>query len=907
MNGAAATDFRPQRIAIALLCGLVVLSVSPALGASAQDSGFSVILDVEDVAERSWYVSGDSLNISVSIANLGSATTLTSNPSCPAVLSAFSENGDTLWNGLEEANCRQQSRATDFASEEIKDWFDLSWNFMDTDDAFVPSGLLTIIVSIPSTNLSTEFDVLWQSPVEISPSLNFELVTAESPSGTFNSAEGLFTAILLHNSAEQEIPMFSSENCFLRLTAWQNGVVITDGLTDVECDEGADEQTLDAGELRHYPWIYWDFIGDNGMEVETGDVLVELGLPDRSIIASTIVNYTNLGLPNDESLSGHNSPLMPSLVFSKQADEDGITRTSTGDSLGFTGVLTNTGDSTVTASFDNICRIEIFIIDPDGNIVYDTRDGRDCRDMEIDHVIDTNSFFTIEHAEWPLVDRNGCGLPFGTYTAVVDVPEFRLRSSSQFVHIDDGSGVTCSAENSVSMAQNVQFDNPLVLAEDEDSLNVSISMTNGEVDLDLRWISSCRIGVEIIDIDTMSTIGGMQTWCGSKSGERIRLNPNSIIVDNEFSILMVDNAGESLEDGNYMLEIHLNSVPSTELQYEFSWPLLNETVEEEVDTENGSAEVDELDPTASIISGTWMFVTNDFGGCWILNSDGQSHLLLDATSVTSWSPKPQTMGTYSVIDDPRDAPECPGWESQIAILEVLQEESILPISETPASEVQSDVEDESVIEAVAPTIVTVVVSTSILSMLVVAIASNESLRIPITQVGLALIGLVGRTHETNDGKYQRGRLMGYLTANPGCHFRALMGALDMSNGQITHHLKVLEDDGVVWRSKDGRLMRFYPSTIDCDTPADELPIPALSPDPNSLQGKILRLLDHDGVMGTYPTQRDLADRLERSQQLISHHLRTLQKYGLIEKSRAGLKNRYKLTKEAVFLLNQPRQ
>jgi len=146
--------------------------------------------------------------------------------------------------------------------------------------------------------------------------------------------------------------------------------------------------------------------------------------------------------------------------------------------------------------------------------------------------------------------------------------------------------------------------------------------------------------------------------------------------------------------------------------------------------------------------------------------------------------------------------------------------------------------------------------------------------------------------------------MGYLTANPGCHFRALMAALDMSNGQITHHLKVLNEEEVIWRRKDGRLMRFYPATINADTPADELPIPALSPDPNSLQGKILTLLDNDGQLGAYPTQKDLAERLERSQQLISHHLRTLQKYGLIEKSKSGLKNRYKLTKEAVFLLNQ---
>jgi DNA-binding transcriptional ArsR family regulator len=83
---------------------------------------------------------------------------------------------------------------------------------------------------------------------------------------------------------------------------------------------------------------------------------------------------------------------------------------------------------------------------------------------------------------------------------------------------------------------------------------------------------------------------------------------------------------------------------------------------------------------------------------------------------------------------------------------------------------------------------------------------------------------------------------------------------------------------------------------------DALPVPILAPDPLSLQGKILVLLDHDSQMGDFPTQAELAKRLDKSQQLISHHLRTLEKYGLIEGRRMGMRNRYKLTKEAMFLL-----
>ena len=83
---------------------------------------------------------------------------------------------------------------------------------------------------------------------------------------------------------------------------------------------------------------------------------------------------------------------------------------------------------------------------------------------------------------------------------------------------------------------------------------------------------------------------------------------------------------------------------------------------------------------------------------------------------------------------------------------------------------------------------------------------------------------------------------------------------------------------------------------------EDLPVPILAPDPLSLQGKILLVLDQDGEMGDFPTQSELAKRLDKSQQLISHHLRTLQKYGLVERRKMGVKNRYKLTREAVFLL-----
>ena len=202
----------------------------------------------------------------------------------------------------------------------------------------------------------------------------------------------------------------------------------------------------------------------------------------------------------------------------------------------------------------------------------------------------------------------------------------------------------------------------------------------------------------------------------------------------------------------------------------------------------------------------------------------------------------------------------------------------------------------------APASIAVVATTSLSIMSLLYLGNTEWIRIPALQVGIGIIGMVRRNGE-HDGEYQRGRIMGYLTANPGVHFRALLGALEMSNGQLTHHLKHLEGEERIWRRKDGRLVRFYPASIQTTLDEQELPVPLLTPDPNSLQGKILQLLDATENDIVNLSQKELAVRLEASQQLISHHLRTLEKFGLVEREKVGMRYRYQLTREAIFLVN----
>ena len=263
-------------------------------------------------------------------------------------------------------------------------------------------------------------------------------------------------------------------------------------------------------------------------------------------------------------------------------------------------------------------------------------------------------------------------------------------------------------------------------------------------------------------------------------------------------------------------------------------------------------------------------------------------------------PKDGWSGEYLVSTPKFDQTECEEFELPLISIEEIYHE--LEPKQHISIEVMQ-IKDDEIID-IETTIIIGVSTSTILGGLILFVGNTESLRIPTTTAGLWLLGLVGKTHETSDGRFQRGRLIGYLTANPGCHFRALMAALSMSNGQITHHLRLLENQELIWRVNDGRFVRYYPlnNSLYPGMNPENLPVPLLSPDPKSLQGKILTLLDDEHQYGEFPTQSELAKKLEKSQQLISHHLRTLQKYGLVEKRKMGIKNRYKLTKEAIFLL-----
>tara|TARA_B100001245_G_scaffold36264_1_gene23367 strand:- start:629 stop:1573 length:945 start_codon:yes stop_codon:yes gene_type:complete len=151
------------------------------------------------------------------------------------------------------------------------------------------------------------------------------------------------------------------------------------------------------------------------------------------------------------------------------------------------------------------------------------------------------------------------------------------------------------------------------------------------------------------------------------------------------------------------------------------------------------------------------------------------------------------------------------------------------------------------------------------------------------------------------GSYQRGRLEGFLTAHPGCHLSGIIRALEMGNHQAVHHLRVLENEDRVWCRRDGRLLRYYTSAVDRAAELSNLPRPVDANQLSDVALMVLRSIAEQEEGHPSPTQRELASRLETSQQLVSHHLKRLESQGLISRRRRGLRTNRELTDEGMRL------
>nr|AIE92551.1 hypothetical protein [uncultured marine group II/III euryarchaeote AD1000_24_F05] len=880
-----------------LIVGLAFILLAPLAisSASADSDDIELVISIsEPTTGADWYDGGESLSISISVKNSGATTqSIEYNPSCPVEIEILNKDDELFTSLREHRVCLEQRRAIDIPAGQTRSLDSFDWQWQNSSGAVINSGDVTINFNFES-GLATHVQPIQfqRSPVLIE-NLVLQVNTAPPISGGLDylSGESVYSHVSLTNSGSNPITIDADEGCMVTIQVNTMTTSNPPSMTDLECGSGT---TLGIGESVPLGWLIWDFTS-GGEQLESGLWSVEIATTGLSGLTSTFDATLAIGEPRPEAL------VEVAVSLLSDDDLDGIITDT--DNIQVKTELVNSADVPAELQFNSSCLVSIQLISEEGMITKDSRLNDICETEFSELKIDPTSQYTIDQRMWSMNADSTCELNDGSYLMLVTIPEYGITTEHLINYDGSDSGPACLASmQDTSLAQfrviDLLTNNP---GTDQESITFQIQLEN-QVDLDIHWPQECRLAF------TLQRIGESQPhqiWneqCGETGGVMETIAAGNGIPFDPFTIEF-----GQLNQGTWSIFIETTGTPrfTTQLAHTWNPPLIEEEQNSEDESESEVADETIVQEDAILLSwmaeGSWQYVTTDFGGCWILIDVDDNEHAYSSTLVDNWKPLPNHRGAYWVEETVDTPTACSGWVSHIVVVEVLGEAQIASTDTNIDNEVASETPVIS-IPAAAPTIVALVASTSLFALIAGAVTKVEWIRLPATKYGLALLGLVRKTKESG-GEYQRGRIVAYIELHRGIHFRALLGALEMSNGQLTHHLSVLESDERVWRRKDGRKVRYYPASIDSRTEDDDLPVPVLTPDPNSLQGKILQILDiHENEILNL-SQKELSDKLETSQQLVSYHLKSLEDWGLVEKERVAMRYRYRLTDRALILLN----
>tara|TARA_B100000029_G_scaffold335975_1_gene328089 strand:- start:223 stop:1104 length:882 start_codon:yes stop_codon:yes gene_type:complete len=134
--------------------------------------------------------------------------------------------------------------------------------------------------------------------------------------------------------------------------------------------------------------------------------------------------------------------------------------------------------------------------------------------------------------------------------------------------------------------------------------------------------------------------------------------------------------------------------------------------------------------------------------------------------------------------------------------------------------------------------------------------------------------MLARMKSNREDMLTRGRLLGYLEANPGIHFSALRDALGLANGVTAYHLHFLETTGQIISWRDGKLRRYAISSLTKEE------VSRIKSPISGTRLAILEVLANSGNLGM--SGPEISKKLQISRQLLSHHLSELRNGGMIE-------------------------
>ncbi|UCH90105.1 MAG: winged helix-turn-helix transcriptional regulator, partial [Thermoplasmata archaeon] len=125
--------------------------------------------------------------------------------------------------------------------------------------------------------------------------------------------------------------------------------------------------------------------------------------------------------------------------------------------------------------------------------------------------------------------------------------------------------------------------------------------------------------------------------------------------------------------------------------------------------------------------------------------------------------------------------------------------------------------------------------------------------------------------------FTRGKIYGYIIANPGDHYNSIKTALKLKNGALAYHLKTLEREELIKSQSDGNYKRFYPYEMSVRNRTKKL---------TTMRQNILdHIIEQPGI-----TQSEISEKMGVSHQAISYHLRPLVQLGAVNIEKKGRAN-----------------
>lgn len=128
----------------------------------------------------------------------------------------------------------------------------------------------------------------------------------------------------------------------------------------------------------------------------------------------------------------------------------------------------------------------------------------------------------------------------------------------------------------------------------------------------------------------------------------------------------------------------------------------------------------------------------------------------------------------------------------------------------------------------------------------------------------------------------RWQILGYIVDNPGQNYNRIKRELDLPNGSLAYHLKVLERLGKVRTIKDGRLLRFYTP----EAAAEGVHRSPLS----DIERRILETIADNPRI----SQKEIALILDVKVDNVGYHLRKMVRGGVIVAFTKGRETQYEM-------------